>query len=328
MNSKKDISFIDILTKYENDEKSFKIIQPVVESFLKDNLPLLEILPQITSRIKDPISLYKKLIKKEIKYEDTHDILGFRIICHFPSEVDKVNQFIENNFIVEHFEKKSDKLKYDQLGYTSDHFEVRIKSELQQFSEIQQYSPLIFELQVRTLCQHTWADIEHALLYKQDMPLEEALKRRVFRLTSLLEICDQEFETVNNKLVSHPDYKVFASLKKLEGKFFKYAKRDYDKETSIIFLTQLSLLLTKPDFDLHKVTAFVDSNDQKINQIFKERITELNRNIYFSQPEIFLIWYYIENDKYALISEWQKCNDVDELQELAVWWGMPVNIME
>ena len=128
MNPKRDISFADTLTKFEIDEKSFKTIQPITKSFLKDNLPLLEILPQITCRIKDPISLYKKLIKKEIKYEDIHDILGFRIICHFPSEVDKVNLFIEKNFIVEHFEKKIDKLKFDQLGYTSDHFEVRIKS--------------------------------------------------------------------------------------------------------------------------------------------------------------------------------------------------------
>lgn len=282
MNSKKGISFEDILAKYEKDEKSFKMIRPVIESFLKENLPSLEILPQINSRIKDQISLFKKLTKKGTKYEDTHDILGFRIVCHFPSEVDKVNQFIEKNFTVEHFEKKSDKLKYDQLGYTSDHFEVRIKSEVQQFSEIREYSPLIFELQVRTLCQHTWADIEHALLYKQDMPLEEALKRRVFRLTSLLEICDQEFETVNNKLVTHPDYKLFAALKKLEGKFFKYAKRDYDKETSIVFLSAFSSLINDIDEYLNKLICFIDNNDLKLNQIFRERIAELDRNLYFS----------------------------------------------
>ncbi len=326
MNPKRDISFVDILTKFENDEKSFRIIRPIIESFLKENLPSLEILPQITSRIKDPISLYKKLIKKGIKYEDVHDILGFRIICHFPSEVDRVNQFIEKNFIVEHFEKKSDKLKFDQLGYTSDHFEVRIKPEIELFSELSEFSSLIFELQVRTLCQHTWADIEHALLYKQDMPLEESLKRRVFRLTSLLEICDQEFETVNNKLVSHTDYKVFATLKKLEGKYFKYAKRDYDKETSIVFLSTLSSLINDIDEYLNKLICFIDNNDLKLNQIFLERVAELDRNLYFSQPEIFLIWYYIENDKYFLISEWQKYYDTNDLQELAVWWGTPLNI--
>jgi ppGpp synthetase/RelA/SpoT-type nucleotidyltranferase len=288
----------------------------------------LEILPQITSRIKDPISLYKKIIKKEIKYEGAHDILGFRIICHFPSEVDKVNLFIEKNFIIEHYEKKSDKLKFDQLGYTSDHFEVRIKSEIEPFSELSKFSSLIFELQVRTLCQHTWADIEHALLYKQEMPLEETLKRRVFRLTSLLEICDQEFETVNNKLVSHPDYKVFATLKKLEGKFFKYSKRDYDKETSIVFLSIISPSIRDIDEYLKKLICFIDNNDLKIIQIFRERIAELDRNLYFSQPEIFLIWYFIENDKYTLISEWQRHFDTNDLQELAIWWGTPLNIVD
>ncbi len=68
------------------------------------------------------------------------------------------------------------------------------------------------------------------------MDLEEILKRKVFRLTSLLEICDQEFEDVNQKIINHPDYKTFALLKKLEGKYYRYAKRDYDKETSIEFL--------------------------------------------------------------------------------------------
>lgn len=328
MNSNSKILFDELLSKFGNDEKNFKQIQTYVESYLNENLPLLEMLPQVTSRIKDPISLYKKLIKKEILYEDVHDILGIRIICHFPSEVDKVNKFIESKFSIVSFEKKIDNLKFDQLGYLSDHFEVKINTELSEFKELKSVASLIFEIQVRTLCQHTWADIEHALLYKQDMELEQSLKRKVFRLTSLLEICDQEFEDVNQKIISHPDYPTFAILKKLEGKFFKYAKRDYDKESSIKFLFAISTLLQNLDELFLNLNSFFNDNEKKIVQIFQERKSELERNIYFSQPEIFLIWYFIESNKYSLISLWSEHYPVDDLIELSIWWGTPLNLNE
>ncbi|MGA7723308.1 MAG: RelA/SpoT domain-containing protein [Ignavibacteriaceae bacterium] len=328
MNSNPKISFVEILSKFESNEDSFINILHVVDSYLNCNLPSLEILPQITSRIKDPISIYKKLLKKGIKYEDIYDILGFRIICHFPSEVERVNQFIAEHFIIEEFEKKIDNLKFDQLGYTSDHFNVRIKANLTEFIGLESVSSLIFEIQVRTLCQHTWADIEHALLYKQDMPLEDNIKRKVFRLTSLLEICDQEFEDVNQKLINHPDYNIYSILKKLEGKFFKYAKRDYDKETSIKFLSVLSPLILNLSEDLSNLIAFISNNDKKIQQIFCERIGEIERNIYFSQPEIFLIWFLVENNKYPLIQIWSDNYFIGDLEELSIWWGIPIGSSE
>ena len=328
MSSDSKISFDEIYSKFEIDEEKFKQIQSVVESYLKENLPLLEILPQINSRIKDPISLYKKLLKKNIAYEDVHDILGIRIICHFPSEVEKVNKFIEKTFEVKTFEKKIDRLKFDQLGYLSDHFEVRIKTDIPEFDKLKVLSSAIFEIQVRTLCQHTWADIEHALLYKQDMDLEESLKRKVFRLTSLLEICDQEFEDVNQKIIKHPDYQIFALLKKLEGKYFRYAKRDYDKEMSIRFLSTFYPLIKNIDEDLPKINSFFLSNAKKLEQIFRERISQLESNIYFSQPEIFLIWYLLESEKYSLIKLWSENYPLEDLEELSIWWGTPINILE
>lgn len=325
MNSDYKISFDEILSKFEVEEKKFKEIQAAVETYLKENLPLLEILPQVNSRIKDPISLYKKIRKKKIKYEEVHDILGIRIICHFLSEVEKVNKFIESNFLIDTFEKKIDKLKFDQLGYLSDHFEVRINTSIPYFEKFIDVSSLTFEIQVRTLCQHTWADIEHALLYKQDMQLEESLKRRVFRLTSLLEICDQEFEAVNQKIINHADYKILMLLKKLEGKFFRYAKRDYDKETSITFLSIIDPLIKNLDKDLPKLNLFLMKNEKKLEQIFRERQDKLESNIYFSQPEIFLIWFLLEIDKYSLIKLWSENYPVEDLEELSIWWGIIIN---
>ena len=217
---------------------------------------------------------------------------------------------------------------YYQIGYLSDHFEVHIKTDKPEFNEFKSFSNLTFEIQVRTLCQHTWADIEHALLYKQDIQLKESLKRKVFRLTSLLEICDQEFEDVNQKIVSHPDYKIFALLKKLEGKFFKYAKRDYDKETSIKFLSIISKLIKNLEEDLPRINTFFINNAGKFELSFRERKSEFERNIYFSQPEIFLIWFLIENDKHSLIKLWSENYPIVDLEELAIWWGIPINYLE
>ncbi|MDP2772288.1 MAG: DUF429 domain-containing protein, partial [Nocardioides sp.] len=59
-------------------------------------------------------------------------------------------------------------------------------------------------VQVRTVQQHAWAEFEHDIRYKGDVPDEHArdLDRRFTLAAGLLELADQEFSTIRERLRS------------------------------------------------------------------------------------------------------------------------------
>jgi len=318
----------EIVDRWEKDESHYNNLQVLVYKFLEDSIFSLELYPTIYKRVKSQSSMIKTAIKKEKSYDEINDKLGLRIVVHFKSELEKIHKFIYENFEVMYYERKSDTIKYDQLGYLSDHYEVKVKLAIPYFSLYKEYEGTIFEIQVRTLCQHAWADIEHALMYKQELDIEETYKRRIFRLTSLLEICDDEFDSINNKIVELPEYNLLYLLKILEGKFYKYARRSYNKEISIDVLSKfIEIYKIADNHTLLKVLEdYFKENNVRITQIFIERVKELETNIFLSQPEIFFIWFLIENKQYDLIKLWKQYFDIEDLFELSVIWGKPINV--
>ena len=321
----------NIVDSWAKEESLYKKLEEIIYTFLKEEITSTELFPAIYHRVKDPINMVKTALKKDKTYKEINDKLGFRLVTHFKSELEPIKDFLNSNFSVVYYESKSEKLKYNELGYVSDHFEVKIKPDLPYFSQYKHFRELIFEIQVRTICQHAWADVEHALSYKQDIELDEFTKRKIFRLTSLLEICDDEFDSVNAELLTKPEFIIFYILKKIEGKFYKFAKRRFDKDLSFENITLLKTLLGKNSeiqSQMKDINDFVLKNEERIEQIFSERQKELRTNIFLTQPEIFIIWYLIENKEFELISHWQNNLDIQELYDLSVMWGKPITIKE
>lgn len=257
--------------------------------------------------------------------------MGFRIVSHFKSELRPIQDFLNSCFNIVSYESKAQKLKVDQLGYVSDHYEVKIKTDIPYFASHKKFEDYIFEIQVRTICQHAWADVEHALAYKQEIELDEITKRKIFRLTSLLEICDDEFDSINTELLGKPEFIIFYIMKKIEGKFYKYGKRRYDRDISFENISKLKDLfgdITGIATEINKINEFVSVNEARVKQIFAERQEELKSNIFLSQPEIFIIWYMLEYKEHGLISIWQKYFDIQELHDLSIWWGKPIMLKE
>ena len=69
----------------------------------------------------------------------------------------------------------------------------------------------VAQVQVRTVLQHAWAEFEHDIRYKGTVPAEHArdFDRRFTLAAGLLELADQEFTTIRERLrgasVSEPD---------------------------------------------------------------------------------------------------------------------------
>lgn len=155
----------------------------------------------IQHRTKTANSLGKKIEKKKGKYselKDITDLCGFRIICYFSDAVDVIADAIRNKFCVD--EKNSvDKrasLNSNEFGYLSVHIVASLPDNGEYDSDI---CGIPFEIQIRTVLQHVWAEIEHDLGYKNEFPIPKPIVREFSKIAGLLEIADDQFIRIRNK---------------------------------------------------------------------------------------------------------------------------------
>jgi ppGpp synthetase/RelA/SpoT-type nucleotidyltranferase len=158
----------------------------------------------VTSRIKSKASVRQKLQRpdKRRDFNDLTDMFGVRIITYFPDEVDVVAKLIEREFVVdpENSVDKRSLLDPDRFGYLSLHYVLQLKPERAILPENRSYEDIRFELQIRSILQHAWAEIEHDIGYKSPSGVPDAVRRRFSRLAGLLELADDEFLGIRKEL--------------------------------------------------------------------------------------------------------------------------------
>lgn len=96
-------------------------------------------------------------------------------------------------------------MEVDRFGYLSLHYIVSLSEDRTNLTEYKEFQNIKFEIQIRSMLQHTWAEIEHDLGYKSSVGLPNHIKRDFSRVASLLEIADKEFLNIKNNL---EEYKV------------------------------------------------------------------------------------------------------------------------
>jgi len=191
----------------ENIIKDFDEIRPIYEAFTRKTEGLVQELldssfirvQSVTSRTKEKESLLNKLSRdgeKYIKLEDITDLSGVRITCWFLDQIPLVAKIIEDNFKVinELSIDKSEIMDPDRFGYLSLHYVVSLPANRETLQECKKYAGLYCEVQIRTILQHAWAEIEHDLGYKSKIEIPNDIKRKFYRLAGLLELADDEFQ--------------------------------------------------------------------------------------------------------------------------------------
>lgn len=158
----------------------------------------------IEARTKDLDSFEAKvdLPEKEQKYKDISevtDLSGIRIICYLNEDADRVCQRLAELYDIdqEHSVNKNEELKDNEFGYRSRHFVVQYPAARAGLFENAKFAGLKAEIQVRTILQHAWAAIDWKLRYKNSSEVPQNLRRRVFRVSALLELADDEFSSLS-----------------------------------------------------------------------------------------------------------------------------------
>ncbi|MGT2508179.1 GTP pyrophosphokinase [Cupriavidus basilensis] len=159
----------------------------------------------VTGRAKQERSLAGKLQKPGNEYqelEDVMDLAALRIITYFNADVDKVADVIETEFdiIDEHSHDRRASMDPDRFGYVSVHYVASMNARRLGFPEYQRFEGLKIEIQIRSVLQHAWAEIEHDLGYKTKQATPREMRRRFARLAGLLELADDEFSSLRNDL--------------------------------------------------------------------------------------------------------------------------------
>lgn len=190
----------------------FDVKRDVYHSFAKTVADLLERLLQakktsyhsISYRCKTRDSLERKVDSKQsyTLLEDITDLAGARIITHFSDDVDVVASLVESEFKIDRVNSidKRAALDPDRFGYLSLHYVVSLKRDREKLQEYSAFKGLKIELQIRSILQHTWAEIEHDIGYKSSVEVPRGIRRKFSRMAGLLELADQEFVSIRSEL--------------------------------------------------------------------------------------------------------------------------------
>lgn len=130
----------------------------------------------IKTRLKSPASIREKLIKKNLPVtlnsieEELNDVAGIKIICSFIDDIYMLADCLLQQDDIKLIKRK-DYIKDPKMnGYRSLHLIVEIPIFLQNEKRLMKV-----EVQLRTIAMEFWANLEHQLRYKKDLPKDTLL---------------------------------------------------------------------------------------------------------------------------------------------------------
>jgi predicted RNase H-like nuclease/ppGpp synthetase/RelA/SpoT-type nucleotidyltranferase len=134
--------------------------------------------------------------------EEITDQIGVRVIAYLHSDVAAVADLLGDQLtVLDDRDMGEETARQGRFGYASRHLLVTPDPARSN----PPYDSLVgrrAQVQVRTVLQHAWAEFEHAIRYKGTVPEEHVpdLDRRFTLAAGLLELADQEFSMIRDRL--------------------------------------------------------------------------------------------------------------------------------
>ena len=170
---------------------------------IRSALAARELNATIKYRVKSFKSYYKKLrrIVREAGQQDGQvvvtDIIALRIVCPFLGEVSAAEQVLREAFEITELDRKGAEFSVREFGYESTHCLLRVPQDLCESFHIG--GPLDCEVQLRTILQDAWAEVEHEIVYKSEFtPLDESIQRKLAALNANLSLSDITFQEIRD----------------------------------------------------------------------------------------------------------------------------------
>ncbi len=158
---------------------------------------------QVKGRVKGFDAFYRKILLRSRKniiespFDYITDIIGMRIVVPFIEDLKNVERHMVENFDVVETEYKSQNLGIREFGYDSIHFLINLPSETAKKAHFNE--ELKIEIQLRTILQDAWAEVEHELIYKTSIDkIEKNLRRKMLAINATLSLADTTFQEIRD----------------------------------------------------------------------------------------------------------------------------------
>lgn len=166
-----------------------QVLSPMVETLEQE---LWECLCEVASRIdrltvrpKSPDSFLLKAEKRqgeEPKYSDPmqeiRDQIGARIVALYVDDIEPIEKIVLTYFTPTELQDLVPESE-SEFGYVGRHLLLIIPPDIEPEGATQDSIPDFFELQIKTLFQHAWAEANHDLSYKPSGELTFDQRRKV-----------------------------------------------------------------------------------------------------------------------------------------------------
>ena len=194
----------EIVEGYSVSRGSYEDCLNYVENTVKNIIKSESInVHEIIGRVKTVESLQGKVKRKNYSnLAEITDLCGIRIITYFSDDVDRIAELISQEFEVD-VENTIDKRKSEdptKFGYVSLHYVVGLKEGTTPSTLYGRFKNIKLEIQIRTVMQHAWAEIEHDLGYKSKEDIPDQYRRQFSRLAGLIELADDNFLQLKNNI--------------------------------------------------------------------------------------------------------------------------------
>ena len=131
------------------------------------------------------------------------DQIGLRVITYVHSDVAAVAELLDDQVVVlDDRDMGQETASEGRFGYASRHLLVSLDAARESQPSYESLRGRRAQVQIRTVLQHAWAEFEHDIRYKGDIPDEHArdFDRRFTLAAGLLELADREFSTIRDRL--------------------------------------------------------------------------------------------------------------------------------
>ncbi len=170
---------------------------------LRAELAAIGLDPTVKWRVKSFDSCFSKLVRRVREagpmqqFMELTDLLGIRLVCPFLEDIGRIERELRERYDVLEVERKGSKYAFHEFGYDSTHYLVRVPREISESCGLA--ADLTCELQLRTILQDAWAEVEHELIYKADFsPLDDPLRRKLAALNANLSLSDTIFQEIRD----------------------------------------------------------------------------------------------------------------------------------
>lgn len=194
----KDESFEKLMFIYSSAIKELEVkINIMKEQF--NYFYNYNLINNVTSRIKEPNSIIKKMKKKnyELTYkemiEKINDVAGIRIICPLKQDIFIVKEMIKSFPNCTIIKEKDYITNPKKSGYSSYHLIVETPVNIGQ-----NVFPVKVEIQICTMAMEFWSNLEHEVKYKPTKKLSSKISKELVSCAQLVNKLDDKMMRIYN----------------------------------------------------------------------------------------------------------------------------------